>query len=157
MRLRCFCVMGLQICSIWINCGVQSLPKCGCWNSWQVKEKRAELEKLKITFVRRASEFLRNYFASLVDFMISDKSYFSQVFPHLHVVLFLISILTFGPRNSNFCWTVCIKQRGQLKRPDHADLRYKCRTYARLLQHLKVLLSMNFTIQSDDSPTYTFS
>ena len=45
----------------------------------QVKEKRAELEKLKTTFVRRASEFLRNYFASLVDFMISDKSYFSQV------------------------------------------------------------------------------
>ncbi|KAL3514581.1 hypothetical protein ACH5RR_027298 [Cinchona calisaya] len=72
-----------------------------------VREKRAELEKLKTTFVRRASEFLRNYFASLVDFMISDKSYFSQ--------------------------------RGQLKRPDHADLRYKCRTYARLLQHLKSL------------------
>ncbi|KAE8675287.1 Exocyst complex component SEC3A [Hibiscus syriacus] len=72
-----------------------------------VKDKRAELEKLKATFVRRASEFLRNYFASLVDFMISDKSYFSQ--------------------------------RGQLKRPDHADLRYKCRTYARLLQHLKSL------------------
>ncbi|XP_017701685.2 exocyst complex component SEC3A-like isoform X2 [Phoenix dactylifera] len=72
-----------------------------------VKEKRAELEKLKKTFVRRASEFLRNYFSSLVDFMISDKSYFSQ--------------------------------RGQLKRPDHADLRYKCRTYARLLQHLKSL------------------
>jgi hypothetical protein len=72
-----------------------------------VKEKRAELEKLKSTFVRRASEFLKNYFASLVDFMISDKSYFSQ--------------------------------RGQLKRPDHADLRYKCRTYARLLQHLKSL------------------
>ncbi|GMY28516.1 exocyst complex component SEC3A, partial [Fagus crenata] len=72
-----------------------------------VKEKRAELEKLKSTFVRRASEFLSNYFASLVDFMISDKSYFSQ--------------------------------RGQLKRPDHADLRYKCRTYARLLQHLKSL------------------
>ncbi|KAK3425438.1 hypothetical protein EUGRSUZ_A00473 [Eucalyptus grandis] len=73
----------------------------------EVKEKRAELEKLKSTFVRRASDFLRNYFASLVDFMISDKSYFSQ--------------------------------RGQLKRPDHADLRYKCRTYARLLQHLKSL------------------
>lgn len=72
-----------------------------------VKEKQAELEKLKNTFVRRASEFLKNYFSSLVDFMISDKSYFSQ--------------------------------RGQLKRPDHADLRYKCRTYARLLQHLKSL------------------
>ncbi|KAI4305349.1 hypothetical protein L6164_028720 [Bauhinia variegata] len=76
-------------------------------NMRAVREKRAELEKLKSTFVRRASEFLRNYFASLVDFMISDKSYFSQ--------------------------------RGQLKRPDHADLRYKCRTYARLLQHLKSL------------------
>ncbi|KAI4339867.1 hypothetical protein MLD38_024760 [Melastoma candidum] len=76
-------------------------------NMRAVKEKKAELEKLKNTFVRRASEFLRNYFASLVDFMISDKSYFSQ--------------------------------RGQLKRPDHADLRYKCRTYARLLQHLKSL------------------
>ncbi|KAK1366314.1 hypothetical protein POM88_041875 [Heracleum sosnowskyi] len=73
----------------------------------QVKEKRAELEKLKSTFVRRASEFLGNYFASLVDFMISDKSYFSQP--------------------------------GQLKRPDNADLRYKCRTYARILQHLKSL------------------
>ncbi|KAF9687612.1 hypothetical protein SADUNF_Sadunf02G0111400 [Salix dunnii] len=76
-------------------------------NMHAVKEKRTELEKLKTMFVRRASEFLRNYFASLVDFMISDKSYFSQ--------------------------------RGQLKRPDHADLRYKCRTYARLLQHLKSL------------------
>ncbi|VFQ99147.1 unnamed protein product [Cuscuta campestris] len=72
-----------------------------------VKEKQSELDKLKTFFVRRASEFLRNYFSSLVDFMISDKSYFSQ--------------------------------RGQLKRPDHADLRYKCRTYARLLQHLKSL------------------
>ncbi|XP_073305591.1 exocyst complex component SEC3A-like [Primulina huaijiensis] len=76
-------------------------------NMRAVREKRAELDKLKNTFVKRASEFLRNYFASLVDFMISDKSYFSQ--------------------------------RGQLKRPDHADLRYKCRTYARLLQHLKSL------------------
>ncbi|XP_015082405.1 exocyst complex component SEC3A-like isoform X3 [Solanum pennellii] len=74
-------------------------------NMRAVKEKRAEVDKLKTTFVRRASEFLRNYFSSLVDFMMSDKSYFSQ--------------------------------RGQLKRPDHADLRYKCRTYARLLQHLK--------------------
>ncbi|CAH9054369.1 unnamed protein product [Cuscuta europaea] len=72
-----------------------------------VKEKQVELNKLKSTFVRRATEFLRDYFSSLVDFMISDKSYFSQ--------------------------------RGQLKRPDHADLRYKCRTYARLLQHLKSL------------------
>ncbi|KAL8470622.1 hypothetical protein ACS0TY_033248 [Phlomoides rotata] len=73
----------------------------------QVREKRGELDKLRNNFVKKASEFLRNYFTSLVDFMISDKSYFSQ--------------------------------RGQLKRPDHADLRYKCRTYARLLQHLKSL------------------
>ncbi|KAL5074011.1 hypothetical protein RYX36_012995 [Vicia faba] len=71
------------------------------------KEKRGELQIIKSTFVRRASEFLRNYFATFVDFMMSDKNYFSQ--------------------------------RGQLKRPDHADLRYKCRTYARLLQHLKIL------------------
>ncbi|XAR61815.1 hypothetical protein NMG60_11016338 [Bertholletia excelsa] len=85
---------------------VPNLDPCYA-NMRAVKEKRAELEKLKTTFVRRASEFLKNYFASLVDFMISDKSYFSQ--------------------------------RGQLKRPDHADLRYKCRTYARLLQHLKSL------------------
>ncbi|KAG0488132.1 hypothetical protein HPP92_006943 [Vanilla planifolia] len=76
-------------------------------NMQAVKEKRAELEKSKNTFVRRASEFLRNYFSGLVDFMINDKKYFSQ--------------------------------RGVLKRPDHADLRYKCRTYARLLQHLKSL------------------
>ncbi|KAJ6844896.1 exocyst complex component SEC3A-like [Iris pallida] len=85
---------------------VPTLDPCYA-NMRAVREKKAELEKLKSTFVRRASEFLRNYFASLVDFMISDKSYFSQ--------------------------------RGQLKRPDHADLRYKCRTYARLLQHLKSL------------------
>ncbi|KAK8923924.1 Exocyst complex component SEC3A [Platanthera zijinensis] len=76
-------------------------------NMQAVREKHAELEKLKNTFVWRASDFLRNYFASLVDFMITDKTYFSQ--------------------------------RGSLKRPDHADLRYKCRTYARLLQHLKSL------------------
>uniref|UniRef100_A0A0A9FGP9 Uncharacterized protein n=1 Tax=Arundo donax TaxID=35708 RepID=A0A0A9FGP9_ARUDO len=29
-------------------------------------------------------------------------------------------------------------QRGHLQRPDHADMRYKCRTYAQLLQHIKV-------------------
>lgn len=50
------------------------------WAVLQIRDKRAELQKLKNTFVRRASEFLRNYFSSLVDFMISDKSYFSQVF-----------------------------------------------------------------------------
>ncbi|KAL0302693.1 UNVERIFIED_CONTAM: Exocyst complex component SEC3A [Sesamum angustifolium] len=88
------------------NLEVPKLDRCYA-NMRAVREKRAELDKLRNTFVKRASEFLRNYFASLVDFMISDKSYFSQ--------------------------------RGQLKRPDHADLRYKCRTYARLLQHLKSL------------------
>ncbi|KAL0392014.1 UNVERIFIED_CONTAM: Exocyst complex component SEC3A [Sesamum radiatum] len=88
------------------NLEVPKLDRCYA-NMKAVREKRAELDKLRNTFVKRASEFLRNYFASLVDFMISDKSYFSQ--------------------------------RGQLKRPDHADLRYKCRTYARLLQHLKSL------------------
>ncbi|KAL2610060.1 hypothetical protein R1flu_028633 [Riccia fluitans] len=76
-------------------------------NMRAVKDKRAELEKLKAAFVRRASDFLKTYFSKLVDFMISDKSYFSQ--------------------------------KGQLKRPDHADLRFKCRSYARLLQHLKNL------------------
>ncbi|XP_057434895.1 exocyst complex component SEC3A-like isoform X1 [Lotus japonicus] len=76
-------------------------------NMRAVKEKRGELQIIKSTFVRRATEFLRNYFATFVDFMINDKNYFSQ--------------------------------RGQLKRPDHADLRFKCRTYARLLQHLKIL------------------
>ncbi|KAK4434477.1 Exocyst complex component SEC3A [Sesamum alatum] len=80
------------------NLEVPKLDRCYA-NMRAVREKRTELDKLKNTFVKRASEFLRNYFASLVDFMISDKSYFSQ--------------------------------RGQLQRPDHADLRYKCRTYAR--------------------------
>ena len=60
---------------------------------FQVREKRAELEKLKSTFVRRASEFLRNYFASLVDFMISDKSYFSQVFTQfIYFLIWLVII-----------------------------------------------------------------
>ncbi|TYG70145.1 hypothetical protein ES288_D05G288800v1 [Gossypium darwinii] len=76
-------------------------------NMGAVKEKRAELEKLKATFDRRASGFLKKYFANLVDSMMSDKNYFSQ--------------------------------RGQLKQPDHADLRYKCRIYAHLLLHLKSL------------------
>ncbi|KAK7281595.1 hypothetical protein RIF29_09720 [Crotalaria pallida] len=43
-----------------------------------VKEKRGELQILKSTFVRKASEFLRNYFASFTEFMMNDKSYFSQ-------------------------------------------------------------------------------
>ncbi|XP_024970249.1 exocyst complex component SEC3A-like [Cynara cardunculus var. scolymus] len=72
-----------------------------------VKEKTAELNIIKLTFVRRACEFLRDYFVSLVDSMMNDKSYFSQ--------------------------------RGQLKKPDHANLRSKCWIYARLLQHMKIL------------------
>ncbi|KAJ1265696.1 hypothetical protein BS78_08G095500 [Paspalum vaginatum] len=72
-----------------------------------VREKRAEFVLLKCTFVRRASEFLRNYFPSLIDSMLNDKGNFSQ--------------------------------RGHLQRPDHADMKYKCRTYARLLQHIKSL------------------
>ncbi|KAI3785531.1 hypothetical protein L1987_44650 [Smallanthus sonchifolius] len=72
-----------------------------------VKEKRAFLEITKLTFVRRACAFLRDYFVHLVDSMMSDKRNFSQ--------------------------------RGQLKKPDHADLHNKCRIYARLLHHLKIL------------------
>ncbi|KAK8444594.1 hypothetical protein SEVIR_9G163200v4 [Setaria viridis] len=68
----------------WLTGAIRSLevPNLDpCYvNMRAVREKKAELEKLKTTFVRRASEFLRNYFSSLVDFMISDKSYFSQVF-----------------------------------------------------------------------------
>ncbi|KAK6130950.1 hypothetical protein DH2020_035312 [Rehmannia glutinosa] len=56
---------------------VPKLDRCYA-NMRSVREKRAELDKLRNNFVKRASEFLRNYFASLVDFMISDKSYFSQ-------------------------------------------------------------------------------
>ncbi|XP_071733250.1 exocyst complex component SEC3A-like [Rutidosis leptorrhynchoides] len=103
-------LQNIEACE-WLTGALRGLESPGLDPSFAkikaVREKRAELDKLKTTFVRRASEFLRNYFASLVDFMISDKSYFSQ--------------------------------RGQLKRPDHADLRFKCRTYARLLQHLKSL------------------
>nr|XP_029116290.1 exocyst complex component SEC3A isoform X3 [Elaeis guineensis] len=127
---------------------VPNLDPCYA-NMRAVKEKQAELEKLKNTFVRRASEFLRNYFFSLVDFMISDKSYFSQVYSWP---------LFFSKKKKKTFFWVFLKikyvnwsielhlevlvdgiQRGQLKRPDHADLRYKCRTYARLLQHLKSL------------------
>ncbi|KAK3118552.1 hypothetical protein QOZ80_9BG0701350 [Eleusine coracana subsp. coracana] len=72
-----------------------------------VREKRAEFVLLKCTFVRRASEFLRNYFPGLIDSMLNEKNNISQ--------------------------------RGHLQRPDHADMRYKCRTYARLLQYIKSL------------------
>uniref|UniRef100_A0A7N0TJC0 Exocyst complex component Sec3 PIP2-binding N-terminal domain-containing protein n=1 Tax=Kalanchoe fedtschenkoi TaxID=63787 RepID=A0A7N0TJC0_KALFE len=103
-------VQNIEACE-WLASALQGVEKSKFdptyANMRGVREKRAELEIIKSTFVRRASEFLANYFASLVDFMISDKNYFSH--------------------------------RGQLKRPDHADLRFKCRTYARLLQHLKNL------------------
>ncbi|CAH2042106.1 unnamed protein product [Thlaspi arvense] len=97
----------------WLECASpkQYRQFCSCIANYgdlkMVKEKRGELGILKTAFARRASEFLRNYFVGLVDYMLNDKNYFSQ--------------------------------RGQLKRPDHSDLRYKCRTYARLLQHLKNL------------------
>ncbi|XP_047947561.1 exocyst complex component SEC3A-like isoform X4 [Salvia hispanica] len=78
-----------------------------------VKEKHSELENMKSTYAQRACEFLKKYFTGLVDFMLNDKTYFSQV--------------------------------GQLKKPDHADIRYKSRTYGRLLQHLKSL-DKNFLV-----------
>jgi len=87
---------------LWLNKFLSYLAKI-----IKVREKRAEFVLLKCTFVRRASEFLRNYFPSLIDSMLNDKANFSQ--------------------------------RGHLQRPDHADMRNKCRTYARLLQHIKSL------------------
>eukprot|EP00245_Coleochaete_scutata_P011084 TRINITY_DN4045_c0_g1_i1.p1 TRINITY_DN4045_c0_g1~~TRINITY_DN4045_c0_g1_i1.p1 ORF type:complete len:907 (-),score=229.59 TRINITY_DN4045_c0_g1_i1:206-2926(-) len=73
-----------------------------------IREKKAELEKLKATFTRRASEFLRQYFSTLVEFMMHHgDAYFSG--------------------------------NNQLKRPDHSELRWKCRPYTHLLRHLKSL------------------
>nr|XP_043615361.1 exocyst complex component SEC3A-like [Erigeron canadensis] len=72
-----------------------------------VKEKRAELDINKLTFVRKAGDFLRDHFVQSVDMLMNDKRNFSQ--------------------------------RGQLKKPDHADLHNKCRVYVRLLHHLKIL------------------
>ncbi|KAK7281679.1 hypothetical protein RIF29_09874 [Crotalaria pallida] len=90
-----------------------------------VKEKRGELQILKSTFVRKASEFLRNYFASFTEFMMNDKSYFSQ--------------------------------QGQLKSPDHADLRFNCRTYAGLLQYLKVVwMNYNLCSRADGEREFLF-
>lgn len=45
----------------------------------QVKEKRAYLDIIKLTFVRRACAFLRDYFVNLVDSLMNDKGNFSQV------------------------------------------------------------------------------
>ncbi|KAF3333842.1 roothairless 1 [Carex littledalei] len=96
----------------WLSGALRSLETSNiepCYaNMRAVRERHQELEKLKAVFVKRAMDFLRNYFSTLADFMLNDKNYFAQF-------------------------------RGQLKRPDHSDLRFKCRTYARLLQHLKSL------------------
>ncbi|KAK7281030.1 hypothetical protein RIF29_08670 [Crotalaria pallida] len=90
-----------------------------------VKEKRGEHQILKSTFVRKASEFLRNYFASFTEFMMNDKSYFSQ--------------------------------QGQLKSPDHADPRFNCRTYAGLLQYLKVVwMNYNLCSRADGEREFLF-
>ncbi|MBA0837406.1 hypothetical protein Goarm_009566 [Gossypium armourianum] len=62
-------------------------------NMRAVKEKRAELEKLKATFVRRASGFLKKYFANLVDSMMSDKNYFSQSSFLAHFMCFEVPAL----------------------------------------------------------------
>lgn len=70
---------------------MQKLLAVKSLNLLQVKEKRAEVDKLKTMFVRRASEFLRNYFSSLVDFMMSDKSYFSQVYRSVLLELIVVS------------------------------------------------------------------
>ncbi|KAL4584383.1 hypothetical protein LXL04_008983 [Taraxacum kok-saghyz] len=72
-----------------------------------VREKRAELDIIKLTFARKACQYLRDYFANSVDSMMNDKSSFSQ--------------------------------HGQLKKPDHSEFRNKCKKYARLLHHLKIL------------------
>uniref|UniRef100_A0A0E0R6Y7 Exocyst complex component Sec3 PIP2-binding N-terminal domain-containing protein n=1 Tax=Oryza rufipogon TaxID=4529 RepID=A0A0E0R6Y7_ORYRU len=98
-------VKNIEACE-WLTSAIKNLEASNL-DPIYVREKRAEFVLLKCTFVRRASEFLRNYFPSLIDFMLNDKGNFSQ--------------------------------RGQLQRPDHADMRYKCRTYARLLQFIKNL------------------
>ena len=59
---------------LWLNKFLSYLAKI-----IKVREKRAEFVLLKCTFVRRASEFLRNYFPSLIDSMLNDKANFSQV------------------------------------------------------------------------------
>ncbi|PNT63723.1 hypothetical protein BRADI_4g20338v3 [Brachypodium distachyon] len=103
-------VKNIEACE-WLTSAIKNLEASNmdpCYVKLRaVREKRAEFVLLKCTFVRRASEFLRNYFPGLIDFMLNDKGNFSQ--------------------------------KGQLQRPDHADMRFKCRTYARLLQFIKSL------------------
>ncbi|XBI73164.1 hypothetical protein VPH35_066964 [Triticum aestivum] len=103
-------VKNIEACE-WLTSAIKNLEASNMDPSYAkmraVREKRAEFVLLKCTFVRRASEFLRNYFPTLIDSMLNDKDNFTQ--------------------------------KGQLQRPDHADMRYKCRTYARLLQFIKSL------------------
>ncbi|XP_037429373.1 exocyst complex component SEC3A-like isoform X1 [Triticum dicoccoides] len=103
-------VKNIEACE-WLTNAIKNLEASNldpCYAKLRaVREKRAEFVLLKCTFVRRASEFLRNYFPGLIDSMLNDKDNFTQ--------------------------------KGQLQRPDHADMRYKCRTYARLLQFIKSL------------------
>ncbi|CAM0875014.1 unnamed protein product [Alopecurus aequalis] len=103
-------VKNVEACE-WLTSAIKNLEASNldpCYARLRaVREKRAEFVLLKCTFVRRAAEFLRNYFPSLIESMLNDKGNFSQ--------------------------------KGQLQRPDHADIRYKCRKYARLLQFIKSL------------------
>eukprot|EP00270_Netrium_digitus_P018877 TRINITY_DN726_c0_g1_i1.p1 TRINITY_DN726_c0_g1~~TRINITY_DN726_c0_g1_i1.p1 ORF type:complete len:898 (-),score=306.71 TRINITY_DN726_c0_g1_i1:217-2910(-) len=72
-------------------------------NMQAVREKKAEMERLKATFVRRATDYLRSFFSLVVDNILTDK-------------------------------------KSQLKgTPDHKELHWKFRTYARLLTRLKSL------------------
>uniref|UniRef100_A0ACD6A309 Uncharacterized protein n=1 Tax=Avena sativa TaxID=4498 RepID=A0ACD6A309_AVESA len=103
-------VKNVEACE-WLTSAIKNLEGSNldpCYAKLRaVREKRAEFVLLKCTFVRRAAEFLRNYFPSLIDSMLNDKGNFSQ--------------------------------KGQLQRPDHSDMRYKCRKYAKLLQFIKSL------------------
>uniref|UniRef100_A0ACD5W9E5 Uncharacterized protein n=1 Tax=Avena sativa TaxID=4498 RepID=A0ACD5W9E5_AVESA len=103
-------VKNVEACE-WLTSAIKNLEGSNldpCYAKLRaVREKRAEFVLLKCTFVRRAAEFLRNYFPSLIDSMLNDKDNFSQ--------------------------------KGQLQRPDHSDMRYKCRKYAKLLQFIKSL------------------
>ena len=73
--MHCFYV--ILLCYFKQKCGLTNLHLI-CKHI-QIREKRAEFVLLKCTFVRRASEFLRNYFPSLIDSMLNDKGNFSQV------------------------------------------------------------------------------
>ena len=52
----------------------------------QVREKRAELDIIKLTFARKACQYLRDYFANSVDSMMNDKSSFSQVYVFYNIL-----------------------------------------------------------------------